>query len=391
MKSTIAAGATLLTLAAAIPQGPPGPHGRPPGGFGAFPSCVSSCWSNVHSSGDYCAANTISSANSCIASSSCSDSEKSDTYKAVAQLCANAGTSVTAAPEATWSATSGKWSTTRGAWGHGFSGRPGGGWNGHSGNAPWPTGSSEWSVFTSWTAAESITGWPTASSEWAAFTSAHPVPTGLNSMASWWSANGFPGGSAWPTAWTTNSAWSSVVSQWGGFPGGPGGPGGWNGAGGWGPFGHGGQGHGWGPWASQSSGAWTNGPWTSWWGTDACPASTWSGEYITLSHPQNHDTNRDSGWTNGPWGTNAPWTTWSGCTASTTATSVVTNTLTANGTTVTTTKTQFGIQVAQATNGGGNGAAASSSTSPGAAMATNFKMAGSAAGMVGVVAGALLL
>jgi hypothetical protein len=292
MKSTIYAASALLSLAAAQPQGPP--HGGPPGGLGpfaAFPSCVDSCWQDIRNSasgcsaGDYsclCTDDVITKANSCIEQSSCSASDKSSVYEAIAQLCANSGATVTASPEATWSVTS--------------------------------------------------------------------------------------GGSAWPTAWTTNSAWTSAVSQWGGAPGG--GPPGWNGGGGWGPFGHGGPNHGWGPWATASSGAWTNGPWTNWWGGSACPPSTWSG------------------WTSGPWGTNAPWTTWSGCTASTTATSVVTNVVTTSGSTVTQTSTDFGIQVAQATNGG---SAASSSTSPGAAMATNFRMAGSAAGVVGVVAGALLL
>ena len=289
MKNTVYAASLLSTLAAAVPQGPPGgfgPNGIGP--FAAFPSCVSSCWEDVRNSasgcsaGDYsclCTGDAITSANSCIDSSSCSDSEKSDSYQAIAQLCANSGATVTASPEATWSATS--------------------------------------------------------------------------------------GGTAWPSGWTTNTAWASVTSKWGG---GPGGPAGWT-PGQWGPFGQGRPGHGWGPWASESTGAWTTGAWTSWWGTDDCPASTWSG------------------WTNGPWGTNAPWTTWAGCTATTTATGVVTSTITANGTTQVTTSTSFGIQVAQATNGG----AASSSTSPGAAMATNMKMVGSAAGVVGVVAGALLL
>ena len=290
MKSTTVAASTLLSLAAA--QGPP--HGFGPGGmspFAAFPSCVSNCYNQVRSSasdcsaGDYsclCTGDTITTLNSCIDSSSCSASEKSDTYEAIAQLCANAGSSVTASPEATWSATS--------------------------------------------------------------------------------------GGSAWPTAWTTNSAWTSVVSQWGGAPGG--GPPGWNNNGGWGPFGSG-TAHGWGPWAASSTGSWTNGPWADWWGTSACPPSTWSG------------------WTKGPWGTNAPWTTWTGCQASTTATAVVTGVVTSSGSTVTTTSTSFGIQVAQATNGGAK--TGSTGSSSGGAAAPTMRLMGAAAGVVGVVGGALLL
>lgn len=85
-----------------------------------------------------------------------------------------------------------------------------------------------------------------------------------------WSATS--GGSAWPAGWTT-SAWPS------GGPWGPGnGPPGWAPGKGWGPFGPRGPGNGWGPWGS---GSWTNGPWTSWWGTGACPPSTWSGEFMS--------------------------------------------------------------------------------------------------------------
>jgi len=53
------------------------------------------------------------------------------------------------------------------------------------------------------------------------------------------------------------------------------------------------------------------------------------------------------------------------------------------------TTTNYGIKVAEAT---GTSAGAASGTSSGSgAMATNFKLAGSAAGALGVVAGALLL
>lgn len=127
MKHTLAASTLFAALAAASPQGPPGgAHGGPPSGFGpfaAFPSCVDSCWSDVQSScssvSDYsclCGSSVVDKANTCIASSSCSDSEKEQTYQAVAQLCANAGSPVSASPEATWSATSGKFVIAFGVW-----------------------------------------------------------------------------------------------------------------------------------------------------------------------------------------------------------------------------------------------------------------------------------
>jgi len=144
----------------------------------------------------------------------------------------------------------------------------------------YPTATSDWSSlgseFSSWTSEASVTAWPTASSQWASLTSAHPVPSGLSSIASSFATlTTAPAGGWGPGAF--------------GGPGGFGGPGrngsgspGWNGAGGHGPFG--GAGNGWGPWASESNSAWTNGPWTSWWGTQGCPASTWSGKLHLLPH-----------------------------------------------------------------------------------------------------------
>ena len=96
-------------------------------------------------------------------------------------------------------------------------------------------------------------------------------------------------------------------------------PNGWQFCEGNGPFGGG-----WGPWGS--SGAWTTGPWTTWWGQNGCPDATWSG------------------WTSGAWSTDAPWTTWTGCTATTTATSTYTTTAT-GGSVITT--TAYGVQVAE--------------------------------------------
>ena len=81
MKQELAATALLASAAAA--WGPGGANG--PGGYGifsSFPSCVSSCWSNIQSScsslGDYscyCAADTIESSNQCIENSDCSQSD----------------------------------------------------------------------------------------------------------------------------------------------------------------------------------------------------------------------------------------------------------------------------------------------------------------------------
>ncbi|KAF2167526.1 hypothetical protein M409DRAFT_22334 [Zasmidium cellare ATCC 36951] len=427
MKQVFAATALLTTLAAASPQwgNPNGNNNNNNGGnwgnggpFAAFPSCVSSCrdqnqdWSNADSVCDN--NDAINNLNNCVNGSQCSDQEKNDVRQAIAQLCANAGATITAAPFASYSVTSGKWDNTNipqqwsswasansisnwptatsewqswasannlptatGNW-NAWASSHNGGWGGAGRPGPWATGG-DWSSaageFSSWTAANTITALPTAASQWSTFTSAYPLPSGLSSFGDWASANGFPGGSAWPTQWTTNSAWASAVSAWGGDanggPGGPGGPIGWHG--GAGPFGGGGPGgNGWGPGAWGSSGAWTSGPWTSWWGTNGCPASTWSG------------------WTDGPWSTSAPWTTWSGCVASTTASQVFTQTTVSNGNSITAVSTSFGVRVAEQTNDLSTSTVSTTNSDSGA-MPTNMAFAGSAAGMIGVVAGALLL
>lgn len=92
------------------------------------------------------------------------------------------------------------------------------------------------------------------------------------------------------------------------------------------------------------------------------------------------------GWTSGSWATDAPWTTWSGCLAQTTATSVYTTTVTeGNGTVATLTTTGYGVQLAQATgSSSGNGAGSLRDGS-------SFGLAASAVGAMGVLAGALLL
>ncbi|KAK3665059.1 hypothetical protein LTR22_004115 [Elasticomyces elasticus] len=240
-------------------------------------------------------------------------------------------------------------------------------WASQASAAGWPTDTSAWSSYASdyasWTSAAGLSSWPTATSEWGSLTSSHPLPSALSSVFSQW-ATQTTGPPTWPSGW--NNAGDFNDTNPGGPFRGPGGVG-WAGGNGAGPFG-GQNGNGWGPWASQSTGSWTAGPWTSWWGTEGCPASTWSG------------------WTSA---TDAPWTSWAGCTASTTATSVVTTTVTTGGSTSVVTSTGFGIQIAQATNTASG--SASSTTSGSGAMATNFKLAGSAAGVIGVVAGALLI
>ncbi|KAI7349848.1 hypothetical protein KC320_g5859 [Hortaea werneckii] len=218
------------------------------------------------------------------------------------------------------------------------------------------------SDFASWTSEAGVSAWPTATSEWASITSANPLPAALSSVASSWSTM------------TTGAPWG-----WGpnGGHGGPhGGAPGWAAGNGYGPFGRGDH-DGWGPWASASTGDWTRGPWTNWWGGEGCPGSTWSG------------------WTSASWATDAPWTTWSGCQASTTASSVVTTTVTTGGSTQALTTTDYGIQVKAASATSDSNSAASTSdssnTSDSGAKPTGFAFAGSAAGVVGVVAGAILL
>lgn len=126
--------------------------------------------------------------------------------------------------------------------------------------------------------------------------------------------------------------------------------------------------------------AWTEGPWTSWWGTSGCPASTWTG------------------WTEGSWSTEAPWTTWSGCQASTTASSVYTTTVTVSGSAMPSTATSYGIKLAQATSGSSssnsdsndNSDSGNDNTFDGAA-GHNTAVVAAAIGMIGVAGAALLL
>ncbi|KAF2857369.1 hypothetical protein K470DRAFT_223510 [Piedraia hortae CBS 480.64] len=244
-------------------------------------------------------------------------------------------------------------------------GPPGGGFNipdiGHPISSWAAAHTSDWSSlgsqFSSWTSAAGVTSLPTASSQWASLTSAHPLPSQLSSIAG--------AGTAW------------------GGPQGAGHPG-WNPGAGLGPFGAG-MANGWGPWATISNRPWTSGPWTAWWGTNACPPSTWSG------------------WTSGPWASGAPWTTWSACTASTTATSVITATITTGGTQSVQTTTSFGVKVAQASGdlssaSGGNSVASGtsssgSSTTANSAAAPNHSIGVAAAGfaVIGLLVGCIAL
>jgi len=200
-----------------------------------LPSCS---WSDCMGSwdGSSCSASTgwnclcsnqtaISQLNTCVATSCTNTTDQEAIFGAVAQLCANAGTPVTASQEATFSATSGgsAWPSqiTAGP-GSGFG--PGGNWN-----------SAGWS---SWISACS-TGLPSAPSSW-------------NGQGPW----GGPG-------------------NWGGNAGGgPGGPGG---------FGPGG----FGPWGTKASGincdSWTT--WTAGWGPFSSWTGTWSGCSSTTNSP----------------------------------------------------------------------------------------------------------
>lgn len=98
-----------------------------------------------------------------------------------------------------------------------------------------------------------------------------------------------------------------------------------------------------------------------------------------------------AGWTSGDWASNAPWTSWTGCVASTTASSVYTTTVSTSGSAIVSTATGYGLALAQATDASASGASASSSESGNAAPAVTGFFAGSAAGAAGILGAALLL
>lgn len=99
------------------------------------------------------------------------------------------------------------------------------------------------------------------------------------------------------------------------------------------------------------------------------------------------------GWTSGAWASNAPWTTWTGCTASATTSSVYTTTMSQSGSQVVATTTGYGLALAQATDSADSDSDsdASASESDNAAPAATGFLAGSAAGAVGILGAALLL
>jgi hypothetical protein len=207
MRYSIAASSlAAVTLAAASPQFGGGNRGAPNGdntnmvdggnnNWTGAPSCVSSCWQDL--SGDskdlssFCTGDTLNTLNKCIADSSCDQSDKDSTYQMIAQGCANAGQTVTASPQATFSATSGKNLPTPGGAGK-PNGGPGGDWRGKGG---------EW----------------TTNSEWQSWTSAHPTPavTDAAAWSSWASAKGLPsaaiGGGGFPFAFGGPGPFSSLA------------------------------------------------------------------------------------------------------------------------------------------------------------------------------------
>ncbi|KAK5000516.1 hypothetical protein LTR66_000630 [Elasticomyces elasticus] len=332
--------------------------------FGGMPACLSSCASTITAAGcssytDYsclCSSSAaVAGVNACIAASGCSEGDKMNTYKALAQLCANAGTTLTASPEATFSVT--------------------------SGGSAWPS-----------SYPSSYSSYPSSYADaWSSYTaSASAQGSTLSTRTS---------GVVSTPATTPNPTQNPYNN-----PNGNGGDYAHNG-----PFGpNANNNNGWGPWSGSSS--WPAGPWTNWWGASPsslsalasgrygngnCPAPTWSG------------------WTSGAWATNAEWTAWEGCTARTTATSVgvVTSTVggsatstvagsvgtsasttaagSATGSVTVLTTTSFGIQVAQVTGASSaTGSAASSSASKASASSAR-SATGSAASAVASKAGAV--
>lgn len=203
--------------------------------------------------------------------------------------------------------------------------------------------------------------WPpngAAGAAFASYMSAYPNGPGANwgSFTSQYGLTRGPWNGAMPSG---SPSWNNYLSGAGGangaaafFAGMGMGMGGWN-AGMGGPFG--------GMWGGlPQQGQWTQGPWTSWWNGNQCPASNWPG------------------WTSGAWSTAPPWTTWAGCTATPTATSVFTTIL--NGNPIVT--STFGYRVAQAAATGVNGASPTNAASNGKTIAGGAAIAG----LMGVIA-----
>jgi hypothetical protein len=182
----VASSLAAATLATASSYNGGGQYRGPPQGNGA-PSCLDSCWNDLHNDNnyaDFCNGADLDTLNSCIAASDCTDADKESTYQVIAQGCANAGQTPTASQQATFSVTSGKNSPTPG-----FSGNHGGPWRGAA-TSQWIS-NSDWQSWTSahptptvtdssaWSSWASSAGWPTASTEWSSWASAQGFPTSL--------------------------------------------------------------------------------------------------------------------------------------------------------------------------------------------------------------------
>ncbi|PSK51620.1 hypothetical protein B9Z65_2887 [Elsinoe australis] len=234
MKSgTILSTSALLFASSTLAQRGPyqngGPNGGQPGGLNG-PSCLSNCTNDLGGvnwaqggltslCGNGTAVDTV---NSCVADSDCSDSDKQSTYQVIAQICANAGSPVSASPEATYSAT--------------------------SGGTNYPTGTGSWasyaSMFSTLTGAPSAV--PTGAGGWGPGSGHGPFGAGGpgNGYGPWGSNSG---------SWT-NGPWTS---WWGGSACPPS------------------------TWSGWTSGSWSsNAPWTTW---TACTASTTSTGVVTTT------------------------------------------------------------------------------------------------------------
>jgi len=174
-----------------------------------WPSCANDCANDADFYNDpsgFCADDSkISSANSCIAKSSCSDSDKSTIYQFIAQACANTGATITAGPEATFSPTSGgPWPTGTDGWGSWSKGPWGT-------NGPWGS-NSDWTTWTTKGGPWKSGGWPFGghTSEWGPWASNGPWQSGP--WTAWWGDKDCPGStwSGWTNGpWGTNAPWTT--------------------------------------------------------------------------------------------------------------------------------------------------------------------------------------
>ncbi|KAF4552349.1 Hypothetical protein D9617_10g073300 [Elsinoe fawcettii] len=225
--STISSASALLAATSVAAEGGPwGGKGGPGGpGFGGLPSCLSNCdnisggvnWSQGGLT-SLCGNSTLVDAvNSCVASSSCNSTDKQNTYQVLAQICANAGSPLTASPEATYSAT--------------------------SGGTNYPTGTGQWASYAS--AFSTMTNAPNAPNGWRPGAGYGPF------------GQGAPGNGYGPWSGKTGSWTDGPWTQWWGGSACP--PSSWSG---W------------------TSGPWgTNAPWTTW--TACTASSTATGVVTT--------------------------------------------------------------------------------------------------------------